>query len=111
LRGCGHTPNLNQIFFGPTYPSPDSMFFTQFHSDAAGTWASMEWLQDPEVDALIDAARATGDVAEQAEALQGAAGDPGRQDGAVPLAGADGAACDGQLPARLCGRADAVLRL
>lgn len=27
----------------------------------------MEWLQDPEVDALIDAARATGDVAEQAE--------------------------------------------
>jgi peptide/nickel transport system substrate-binding protein len=60
------TPNLNQIFFGPTYPSPDSMFFTQFHSDAAGTWASMEWLQDPEVDALIDAARGTGDVAEQA---------------------------------------------
>ncbi len=61
------TPNLNQIFFGPTYPSPDSMFFTQYHSDAAGTWASMEWLQDPEIDALIDAARATGDVAEQAE--------------------------------------------
>ncbi|MDA0721088.1 MAG: ABC transporter substrate-binding protein [Proteobacteria bacterium] len=61
------TPNVNQIFFGPTYPSPDSMFFTQYHSDASGTWASMEWLQDPEVDALIDAARATGDVAEQAE--------------------------------------------
>ena len=61
------TPNLNQIFFGPTYPSPDSMFFTQYHSDAAGTWASMEWLQDPEIDALIDTARATGDVAEQAE--------------------------------------------
>jgi peptide/nickel transport system substrate-binding protein len=60
------TPNVNQIFFGPTYPSPDSMFFTQFHSNAAGTWASMEWLLDPEVDAMIDAARATGDVAEQA---------------------------------------------
>ncbi len=60
------TPNVNQIFFGPTYPSPDSMFFTQFHSAAAGTWASMEWLQDPEIDRLIDAARATGDVAEQA---------------------------------------------
>ena len=60
------TPNLNQIFFGPTYPSPDSMFFTQYHSDAAGTWASMEWLQDPAVDDMIDAARATGDVAEQA---------------------------------------------
>lgn len=59
------TPNVNQIFFGPTYASPDSMFYTQYHSNAAGTWASMEWLLDPEIDALIDAARATGDVAEQ----------------------------------------------
>jgi len=61
------TPNLNQIFFGPTYPSPDSMFFTQYHSKAAGTWASMEWVNDPDVDAMIDAARGTGDVAEQAK--------------------------------------------
>ncbi len=60
------SPAVNQIFFGPTYPSPDSMFFTQYHSAAAGTWASMEWLQDPAVDAMIDAARATGDVSEQA---------------------------------------------
>jgi peptide/nickel transport system substrate-binding protein len=61
------TPAVNQIFFGPTYPSPDSMFFTQYHSKAAGTWASMEWVNDPDVDALIDAARATGDTAEQAK--------------------------------------------
>jgi peptide/nickel transport system substrate-binding protein len=61
------TPNVNQIFFGPTYPSPDSMFFTQYHSGAAGTWASMEWVQDPEIDALIDEARGTGDTAKQAE--------------------------------------------
>lgn len=60
------TPAVSQIFFGPTYPSPDSMFFTQYHSDAAGTWASMEWLEDPEIDGLIDKARATGDTAEQA---------------------------------------------
>lgn len=59
------TPNVTQVFFGPTYASPDSMFYTQYHSDAAGTWASMEWLQDPEIDALIDAARATADVEEQ----------------------------------------------
>jgi len=59
------TPNVTQVFFGPTYASPDSMFYTQYHSDAAGTWASMEWLQDPEIDALIDAARSTGDVEEQ----------------------------------------------
>lgn len=35
------SPAVNQIFFSPTYPSPDSMFFTQYHSKAAGTWASM----------------------------------------------------------------------
>jgi peptide/nickel transport system substrate-binding protein len=61
------TPAVNQIFFSPTYPSPDSMFFTQYHSKAAGTWTSMEWLQNPEIDALIDEARGTGDVAKQAE--------------------------------------------
>ena len=61
------TPAVNQIFFGPTYPSPDSMFFTQYHSKSAGTWASMEWVQDPEIDKMIDDARSTGDVAKQAE--------------------------------------------
>lgn len=60
------TPNVSQVFFGPTYPSPDSMFFTQYHSAAAGTWASMEWVLNDEVDALIDAARGTSDVEEQA---------------------------------------------
>lgn len=61
------SPAVNQIFYGPTYPSPDSMFFTQYHSKAAGTWASMEWLQDADVDAMIDEARGTGDVAKQVE--------------------------------------------
>ncbi|MDE3175431.1 MAG: ABC transporter substrate-binding protein [Pseudomonadota bacterium] len=55
------TPNINEIFFGPTYASPDSMFYAQYHSKSAGSWASMEWLQNPEVDKMIDAARATGD--------------------------------------------------
>lgn len=57
---------VNPIFFGPTYPSPDSMFFTQYHSSSAGTWASMEWLQDPAIDAMIEQARSTADEAEQA---------------------------------------------
>lgn len=59
------TPNVTQVFYGPTYASPDSMFYTQYHSNAAGTWASMEWLLDEEIDALIDAARGTADVEEQ----------------------------------------------
>jgi peptide/nickel transport system substrate-binding protein len=61
------TPNITEVFFGPTYPSPDSMFYTQYHSKASGTWASMEWLQNPELDKLIDDARATGDAATQAK--------------------------------------------
>jgi peptide/nickel transport system substrate-binding protein len=61
------TPAVNQVYFGPTYPSPDSMFYTQYHSKAAGTWASMEWLQNPEIDKLIDQARATSDENRQIE--------------------------------------------
>lgn len=61
------TPAVNQIFFGPLYPSPDSMFYSQYHSASAGSWASMEWLQDPEVDAMIDEARGSADPAKQAE--------------------------------------------
>ncbi len=59
------TPAVNQVFYGATYPSPDSYFFPQFHSRSKGTWASMEWLLDDEVDALVDQARATGDIDEQ----------------------------------------------
>lgn len=59
------TPAINQVFYGATYPSPDTYFFTQYHSRAAGTWSSMEWVQNEEIDAMIDAARATPDVAEQ----------------------------------------------
>lgn len=59
------TPAINQVFYGATYPSPDTFFFPQYHSRAAGTWASMEWVLSDEVDAMIDAARATADVAEQ----------------------------------------------
>ncbi len=61
------TPAASQIFYSATYPSPDSMFYSQYHSKSAGTWASMEWLSDPEVDRLIDEARGTGDTAKQVE--------------------------------------------
>lgn len=56
------TPAINQVFYGATYPSPDSYFFPQYHSAAAGTWASMEWMLSDEIDAMIDEARATVDV-------------------------------------------------
>ena len=61
------TPAINQVFYGATYPSPDTFFFTQYHSRAAGTWASMEWVLSDEVDAMIDEARTISDVARQNE--------------------------------------------
>lgn len=59
------TPAINEVFYGATYPSPDSFFFTQYHSKAKGTWSSMEWVLDPELDKMIDAARGTADLAKQ----------------------------------------------
>lgn len=71
LAGAAETtPAINQVFYGATYPSPDTYFFTQYHSRAAGTWASMEWVMNDEVDAMIDEARATSDVARQNEIYQ-----------------------------------------
>lgn len=51
------TPNVNQIFFGPTYPSPDSVFYNQYSSKSAGGWASMSWINDKNVDKMINDAR------------------------------------------------------
>ncbi len=59
------TPHTSQVFYGPTYPSPDSIFFVQYHSRAAGTWSSMSWIQDPQVDAMIDTSRETVDEAKR----------------------------------------------
>ncbi|MEQ8449383.1 MAG: ABC transporter substrate-binding protein [Nitratireductor sp.] len=56
------TPASTQVFYGPTYPSPDSVFYVQYHSKAKGTWSSMEWVMDPEIDALIDKSRGETDV-------------------------------------------------
>jgi peptide/nickel transport system substrate-binding protein len=59
------TPAINEVFFSAQYPSPDSFFFSQYHSRAKGTWASMEWVLDDEIDSWIDEARGTGDVTAQ----------------------------------------------
>ncbi|WP_136656602.1 ABC transporter substrate-binding protein [Nitratireductor sp. XY-223] len=61
------SPNATQVFYGPTYPSPDSVFYVQYHSNAKGTWASMEWVLSDEIDALIDESRSTTDPAKQNE--------------------------------------------
>ncbi|MBY6118677.1 ABC transporter substrate-binding protein [Mameliella alba] len=59
------TPHTTQVFYGPTYPSPDSVFYVQYASSAAGNWASMDWVQDPEIDRLIEVSRAETDTAKR----------------------------------------------
>jgi peptide/nickel transport system substrate-binding protein len=61
------TPAMSQIFNTPNYPSPDSVFYVQYHSKGAGTYSSMSWLQSPEIDGLIDQARQEVDPAKANE--------------------------------------------
>jgi peptide/nickel transport system substrate-binding protein len=46
-------PTMTQIFNGPTIPSPNSMFFAQYHSKGAGIWSSVSWARTTEFDALM----------------------------------------------------------
>jgi peptide/nickel transport system substrate-binding protein len=57
------TPAMTQIFNTANYPSPDSVFYVQYHSKGAGTYSSMSWVQSPEIDGLIDKARQEVDTA------------------------------------------------
>lgn len=59
------TPNVTEVFYDVLYPSPDSMFFQQYDSKSNGSWASMEWLNDPQVDSLIAQSRLTVDTAKR----------------------------------------------
>jgi peptide/nickel transport system substrate-binding protein len=61
------TPAMSQIFNTANYPSPDSVFYVQYHSKGAGTYSSMSWIKSPEIDGLIDSARQEVDSAKQNE--------------------------------------------
>lgn len=56
------TPHSTQVFYGPTYPSPDLVFYVQYASSAKGTWSSMDWVMDPAIDEMIEASRAETDA-------------------------------------------------
>jgi peptide/nickel transport system substrate-binding protein len=64
------TPHTNQVFWGGKYPSPDSVFYSKFHSEAANTWISMNHLDDEKVDSMIEEARATADPEKRTEIYQ-----------------------------------------
>lgn len=60
------TPHISQVYVRATTPDPDALIYNMYHSDVAGTWQSTEWLNDPEVDAMLEAGRDTIDQEERA---------------------------------------------
>lgn len=61
------TPHITAVFSAANYPDPDNYLYTAYHSSAVGTWMSMEWLQDPEIDKLIEEGRTTVDEKRRTE--------------------------------------------
>jgi len=55
------SPQLLLMYVQAAYPEAIATLYTKYHSAATGTWSQTEWLMDPEVDALIDAALKTSD--------------------------------------------------
>jgi peptide/nickel transport system substrate-binding protein len=57
-----NTPNISQIFNNAVTADPDTLLYNMYHSSAAGTWQSTEYLKDAKVDELLDKGRTvTGD--------------------------------------------------
>ena len=61
------TPHISQLFINAVTPDPDTLLYNMYHSSVAGTWQSPEYLNDAEVDALLEAGRTETDPAARAE--------------------------------------------
>lgn len=59
------TPTGAVIFVSPHYAEAGSMLESRYHSRSTGTWEQGEWLQDPEIDAMIEDAIASIDQKER----------------------------------------------
>jgi len=59
------TPHGVLISVSPHYAEAGSMLIARYHSSSCGTWEQGEWLQNPEIDAMIDDAISTIDQKER----------------------------------------------
>lgn len=59
------TPHVSSVYVAISFPDADSLLYSMYHSKAAGTWMSTEWLQDKQVDQLLDDARSETDPAKR----------------------------------------------
>ena len=60
-----NTPHVSQIYVTAVTGDPDTLLYGMYHSSAAGTWQSPEYLNDPEADRLLEAGRAGATDAER----------------------------------------------
>ena len=59
------TPHVSQLFNSTMTGDPDTLLYGMYHSSAAGTWQSPEYLDDAEVDAALEAGRTATDDADR----------------------------------------------
>jgi peptide/nickel transport system substrate-binding protein len=52
-----NTPSISQVFVNTMTGDPDTLLYSMYHSSAAGTWMSPEYLKDKDVDALLEKGR------------------------------------------------------
>lgn len=52
-----NTPSISQVFVNAVTGDPDTLIYGMYHSSAAGTWQSPEYLKDAKVDELLDKGR------------------------------------------------------
>jgi peptide/nickel transport system substrate-binding protein len=55
------TPNASVVAFAPAYLDAGSVLKTRYHSSSCGSWEQMEWLQDDNIDSMIEDAISTVD--------------------------------------------------
>lgn len=56
-----NTPHISQLFVNAVTGDPDTLLYGMYHSSAAGTWQSPEYLNDETVDKLLDEGRTGAD--------------------------------------------------
>lgn len=62
-----NTPHFSQLFTDAATGDPDTLIYQMYHSSVPGTFYSPEYLNDAEVDALLDQGRAESDPEKRAE--------------------------------------------
>jgi peptide/nickel transport system substrate-binding protein len=63
-----NTPNISQVFVNAVTGDPDTLFYPMYHSSAAGTWQSPEYLKDAKVDEYLETGRTATSTQEREKA-------------------------------------------